>query len=127
MIRLECPSYPMSIFMSGDLKDAFNVCMEYCERVGFCVTLNGTGYIYRGKGRSAARGVHSPGFVVGLINYPRFPMEPDQLWERARELAELLREACGAESYSIQAPDRTEFTSYRPTPALPNPITHPGG
>lgn len=109
MTRLECPSYPMSIFMSGDMKDAFNVCMEYCERVGFCVTLNGTGYIYRGKGR----GIHSPGFVVGLINYPRFPMTQEQLWERASDLAELLREACEAESYTIQAPDRTEFTSYR--------------
>lgn len=114
MIRLEAPSYPMSIFMSGDMREAFDVCMEYCERVGFCVTLNGTGYIYRRQGR----GAHSPGFVVGLINYPRFPMTPKQLWERAEQLAALLCERVEAESYTIQAPDRTVFFSHRAQDAL---------
>lgn len=109
MIEKTCPSYPMSIFMAGDMKTAFDVCMEYCERVGFCVTLNGTGYVYRGRGH----GTHSPGFVVGLINYPRFPMTKEQLWGRARELAELLRDACEQESYTIQAPDDTVFVSDR--------------
>lgn len=110
MITKTAPSYPMSIFMAGDMRSAFDVCMEYCERVGFCVTLNGTGYIYRGRGH----GTHSPGFVVGLINYPRFPMSPEQLWERAMELAELMLKACGQESYTIQAPDKTVWFSHRP-------------
>lgn len=110
MIIKTCPSYPLSIFMAGDMRDAFDVCMKYCDQVGFCVTLNGTGYIYRNH----RGGQHSPGFVVGLINYPRFPMSKGQLWERATELAELLREKLGEDSYTIQAPDETRFVSRRP-------------
>lgn len=103
------PSYPVSIFMAGDMRDAFDVCMKYCDDVGYCVTLNGTGYI--SKGHRGPR--HDPGFVVGFINYPRFPAEPNTIWRHAETLAALLCAALGQQSYTIQAPDRTVWFSHR--------------
>lgn len=109
MTRIEAQSYPISIFMAGSLNTAFEVCLKYCDEAGYCVTLHGTGYIYRDR----RGGRHDQGFVVGLINYPRFPEEPEAIWARAETLAELLREACEEDSYTIQAPDKTVWFSIR--------------
>lgn len=112
MIRKECPSYPISIFMAGDCLDADILCDEFCNEVGFCVTVARTRYIYRNCPPN------EDGVVIGLINYPRFPMTPEQLWARAEDLAERLRVKLKQESYSIQAPDKTVWISHRqePTP-----------
>lgn len=110
MKRVEVLSYPVSIFMAGPMKDAFDICMKYCADVGYCVTLNGTGYISRDI-RGGAR--HDPGFVVGLINYPRFPAEPRTIWHHAETLAALLCSGLDQQSYTIQAPDKTVWFSHR--------------
>lgn len=105
MKRVEVQSYPVSIFMAGWLGDAYRVCRDYCDEVGLCVTVAATEYIYTGGSES--------GFVVGLINYPRFPADPEAIWQRAEELASILRERLGQESYTIQAPDKTVWISHR--------------
>lgn len=107
MIRLPkaAPSYPVSIFMAGDYAAAKAICRAYCNEVGFCVTVTPTSYVYRG-GEEA-------GFIVGLINYPRFPASPFEIASKAVQLADRLREALGQESYSIQYPDQTVWHSWR--------------
>lgn len=60
-----CTSYPVSIFMAGDYNAAREICRAYCDEVGYCVTVTPTSYVYTGGEES--------GFIVGLINYPRFP------------------------------------------------------
>lgn len=103
--RSECPSYPVSIFMGGDLQDAEKICRAYCDESGFCVTVTPTNYIFtRGE---------EDGFIVGLINYPRFPRAPEVIWKRALELAAMLRENLEQDSYTIQAPDRSVWISFR--------------
>lgn len=101
------PSYPVSIFMAGAFDDAERICRAYCDESGFCVTVTPTNYIYTGG--------EEDGFIVGLINYPRFPREPEQIWARAEELAAMLCLNLEQQSYTIQAPDKTVWISHRLT------------
>lgn len=105
MTRVEVASYPVSIFIAGDARDAERVCRAYCNEIGLCVTVTPTNYIYTGGSQA--------GVIVGLINYPRFPAEPDAIWEKAECLGHLLLAGLYQETFTIQAPDRTAFFSGR--------------
>lgn len=106
MKRVEVPSYPVSIFMAGDWMAADRVCDAYCAEVGLCVTITPTHYTFTGG--------YEDGFIVGLINYPRFPKTPEEIWRHAEALAEQMLEECRQQSYTIQAPDKTVWFSHRP-------------
>lgn len=105
MIPRSCSSYPVSIFIAGDVDAARLICRNYCDEVGFCVTVTPTKYIYTG-GEEA-------GVIVGLVNYPRFPSSPFEIASHAVRLADRLREQLDQESYSIQYPDMTVWYSWR--------------
>ena len=107
MITAEAPSYPISIFMAGSVWEAETICRNYCDAVGYCVTVTETNYVYRDG--------EETGVIVGLINYPRFPSEPAAMWKHATELAAKLCEGLEQESYTIQAPDKTVWFSHRDT------------
>lgn len=78
-------TYVVKIYLSGPIEVAKQVLRAECLREGLCVTIEPTTFIYTG-GEEA-------GYVVGLLNYPRFPSEPKDLWARALIVAErLLRE-----------------------------------
>lgn len=72
------------------------VCQAYCDKLGFCVTLTPTEYIYTKGGE--------PGAIVGIISYPRFPSDNGELRSRALELAELLRQKARQFKVSIVMP-----------------------
>lgn len=76
-----------------------NVCQKYCDETGFCVTFTKTEYIYT-KG-------NEPGFIVGIINYPRFPSEVSKVKERALTLSKLLLKEANQYKVSIVFPDET--------------------
>lgn len=105
MIEQECPSYPVSIFIAGSHVKAIQTCREYCDQVGFCVTVTATNYVYTDGSEY--------GVIIGLINYPRFPSNPESIKARAFDLGDLLRERMGQQSYSVQTPDRTYWRSWR--------------
>ena len=105
MITKTAPSYPVSIFMAGDIDHAMHHCRAYCDDVGFCVTVTPTDYIYRDG--------QEDGFIVGLINYPRFPATPEQIFKIANEIADKLRRHLYQDSYSIQTPTETHWFSWR--------------
>lgn len=100
------PAYPVSIFLAGDLAQAKHVCREWCFEVGGCVTVTPTTYVYTGG--------EEEGFVVGFINYPRFPTEPEVLLKRAEDLADRLMHRLFQHSYTIQTPGNTFWISRRP-------------
>lgn len=106
MKRVEAPSYPVSIFIAGNVFEAETICLAYCDEVGLCVTVTETHYCYTG-GEEA-------GVIVGLINYPRFPSTPEAIWARAEALGERLCAGLHQQSYTIQAPDKTVWFSHRP-------------
>lgn len=93
---------------------------EYVNRVGLCVTVTPTEYIYTGRKDVSAdpnycSQASEPGFVVGLINYPRFPVEPAQIREHALAIGKGLLQLFKQFKVSIVFPAETvmlESTDY---------------
>jgi len=93
------------IFIAGDLEQAKQICRQFCYNRGLCVTVEPVAYIYTGGEEAGIR--------VGLINYPRFPMEQETLQSMARDLANQLMCDLYQNSYSIVGPNETEWVSRR--------------
>jgi hypothetical protein len=55
----------------------------YCNQVGLCVTITETNFFYTNGSE--------PGYMIGLINYPRFPSSPEEITKKALELAEIAK------------------------------------
>lgn len=100
----EVNTYQVDIYIAGDYAVARQVCREFCTS-GFCVSVSPVDFIYTGGEES--------GVKIHLINYPRFPAEPEALWAKAIELADLLRARLFQHSYSVVATDRTLWASLR--------------
>lgn len=98
-------SYPVSIFIGGRASDIEDQCRTYCDEVGLCVTCTPTTFVYTYG--------ETEGYIVGLINYPRFPSNPEAIWAHAEALAARLCIEANQQSYTIQAPDKTVFYSHR--------------
>jgi hypothetical protein len=89
---------------------ARHLCRAFCM-AGLCVTVTPTEFIYTGGAES--------GVAVGLINYPRFPAEPAEIFAKAEALALHLIDGLHQHSASIVASDKTAWLSRRlddPTP-----------
>jgi hypothetical protein len=76
-----------------------DVCHEFVDEIGLCVTVTTTEFIYTGG--------EEPGAIIGFINYPRFPMEPDDLEDRIFALASRLKSCLGQLRVTIVMPDKT--------------------
>ncbi|MDR3502884.1 MAG: hypothetical protein P4L79_09900 [Legionella sp.] len=101
--RQAAPTYWVNIFMAGPIDLAKQICRKHCFDVGLCVTIDPTTYIYTGG--------EEEGFVVGLINYPRFPSTTPLMDETATKLADLLCEKLFQNSYTIMNPYNTVVIS----------------
>ena len=94
-------SYTARIWMAGDYDDARRTARQFCANEGACFAITRTDFIYTGGEES--------GVMVTLIHYPRFPSTPEALWAKANRLAVQLAAALFQKSYSVEAPDRTEW------------------
>jgi hypothetical protein len=99
------PTYTAAIYIAGDLDTARATCRHFCMS-GLCVTLESVEFIYTGGAETGVR--------VGLINYPRFPAEPADIFAKAEALADRLMNDLCQHSYSIVATDKTVWKSRRP-------------
>lgn len=99
------PTYWIRIYIAGNVADAERICRDYCARVGYCVTVTPTRYVYRFGAED--------GVVVGLINYPRFPASPVDIQGHAEALAHALMEGLHQGSYTIETPENTVWYSRR--------------
>lgn len=91
-MRIEtAPTYWVKLYLSGPIEQAKLILRRECLTEGLCVTVEPTTFIYTGGEES--------GYVVGLINYPRFPSNPASIRERAMQLASMLL----AETYQHSA------------------------
>lgn len=104
MSDIELPTYRVDLYLGGDLNDARRVCREFCC-AGLCVTIEPIEYVYN---RGSETGVR-----VGLINYPRFPGTPEEVWTKAVALARLLIERLCQWSALVESRDRTLWISTR--------------
>lgn len=99
------PTFWVRIYLSGPIEEAKKVLREECLREGLCVTIEPTLFIYTGG--------EETGFVVQLVNYPRFPVVNDDLWLRAVDLARLLRDRLFQHSVLIMSASTTQWLSVR--------------
>lgn len=100
-----CQTYWVKIYIAGPIEVAKQFIRKRAKQKGMCVTIEPTTYIYTG-GEEA-------GYVVGLINYPRFPKEITEIWNEAVLLADALRLETGQDSFTIMDPHKTEWYSDR--------------
>lgn len=99
------PSYPVSIFIAGDIDVLKQACREFCMTRGLCVTVTETDYIYTGGSEGGA--------VIGLINYGRYPAQPSDIENAATDLGLFLMDKACQNSFSIQTPVKTYYLSRR--------------
>lgn len=103
-IRKLCNSFPIQLFVTGEGIEQH--CQQYCNVVGLCVTVTETNYIYSGGSEK--------GYIIGLINYPRFPKEEFSLFRLAEDLGFFLLKNCNPSgSFTLQDPSFTYFYSNR--------------
>lgn len=93
------------IYMAGDINDAKRELAKMAASQGACWSVDSTEYIYSG-GREL-------GFVVRVINYPRFPKSVNQLEQEAVETAKKLMTELGQASCSVVGPEETVWLTRR--------------
>jgi len=98
-------TYWVRIYLSGSIAAIEQTCRQECLEDGLCVTVDPTRFIYTGGEETGA--------VVGLINYPRFPISPNKLRERSRKLALRLLDATCQHSVLVMNPEETEWITKR--------------
>lgn len=103
------PTFTARIYLSGPIEVAKQLIRAHVMAEPLCVTVEPTTFIYTG-GEEA-------GYVVGLLNYPRFPKSPDYVRQRAMLLAELLMTGTYQRSALVVTPTETHWirTSERDT------------
>lgn len=94
------PTFTVRIFMSGPIDIAKQVLREECMQ-GLCVTIDPAHFIYTGGEES--------GYVIGLLNYPRFPTTLDALMEKAVCITETLIERTFQRSGLVVGPTETTW------------------
>lgn len=80
----ECKTETATVYVAGDINQARRILSEYCWNVGLCVTVTPTAFVYTGG--------EEVGIAIGLVNYPRFPVAAGEVYERAKQLAIVLRD-----------------------------------
>jgi ferredoxin len=96
-------TYWIKLYFSGPIEVAKQIIREDCFAKGLCVTVDPTTFIYTG-GEEA-------GYVVGLINYPRFPTDIVEIFNRAESLAMKLLEGTFQKSCLMMGPNFTKWYS----------------
>lgn len=99
------PTYTIRLYLSGPIEVAKQVIREHALAHPICVTVEPTTFIYTGG--------EEQGYVVGLLNYPRFPTAPNELNVRAQQLAELLLDRTFQHSALIVTPENTTWITKR--------------
>ncbi len=99
------PTHTVRLYLSGPIEVAKQTIRQECLERGLCVTIEPTLFIYTG-GEEA-------GYMVGIVNYPRFPSSQVDLDKRALELMHKLLDATHQHSALMVTPDETTWITKR--------------
>lgn len=75
------------------------ILQQWCNDHPLCVTLKQAEYIYKDG--------NEIGFEIGLINYPRFPSTPEEITNKAIEIANIFKERFNQFRVSVVCTDKT--------------------
>jgi hypothetical protein len=87
------------------IEEAYDICREYTDKNGLCVTLTPTQFIYS-KGAGISNG-YEDGCFVELINYPRTPQSQYDIVYQAIDLAKVFLVKFNQNRISIITTDQT--------------------
>lgn len=99
------PTFAVRLYLSGPIEVAKQIVRADVLEAGLCVTIEPTLFIYTGGEES--------GYVVGLLNYPRFPTTTEALTERARSLMQKLLDGTHQHSALMVTPDGSVWITKR--------------
>lgn len=99
------PTYTIRLYLSGPIEVAKQLIREHVKVYPQCVTVEPTTFLYTGG--------EEQGYVVGLVNYPRFPSTPKALDIFARDLAWRLLAGTHQHSALIVTPAETTWITDR--------------
>ncbi len=97
---LKNKTYWTKIYMAGDFEIAKEVCRAFVES-GLCVNIHVTDYIYTFGEQS--------GFIVELIQYPKFPDTEHNILNKATGLMEILLDKCHQKSCTVMTPQESYY------------------
>ena len=112
MTTATVPTFTATIYVglkerrTGEIADkeyAIAAIQKYVDVVGLCVTVTETQFVYTSGTEQ--------GIAIGLINYPRFPSQPDLIKSHAISIAEMLLKLCKQQKVSIVMPHETVMIS----------------
>lgn len=98
-------TYWVRLWLAGPIEVAKQIIREECLREGLCVTVEASTFIYTGG--------EEQGYVVGFLNYPKFPKTPEEIEARARDLMHKLLAGTFQHSALMMTPTTTEWISNR--------------
>lgn len=101
----QAPTFWAKIYLSGPIEVAKQIVRASCLEKGLCVTVDPTNYIYTGG--------EETGYVVGLINYPRFPAQQQEIEKRATKLLHDLLAGTYQQSALLMMPQYTRWITTR--------------
>jgi hypothetical protein len=101
----------VKIYIAGPIEVAKQIIRREVMH-GLCVTIDPTCYIYTGG--------EEQGYVVGLLNYPRFPATPDDVDAKAHGLARILLDETYQKTALIVTPTETTMICTNATIYQPN-------
>ena len=103
-----CPTFRATIYVGSlnlvdrtcvDVAEIDAAIQDYVNDVKLCVTVDYTTFRYVDG--------YEGGWVVGLINYPRYPSTPEKIRELALGLARILKKVARQARLSVVFPDET--------------------
>jgi hypothetical protein len=107
----------IKVYISGPIEAAKQLLRAECLENGLCVTVEPTLFIYTGGEES--------GYVVGLLNYPRFPSDLDALVKRATQIALRLLYGTFQHSVLVVTPASTFWLTQRESDSTPQSSAEP--
>ena len=105
---LSVPTFTATVFVGfretdtgavHTLHEAETIAQIYVNRVGLCITLTPTQFIYTNGSE--------PGCMIGLINYPRFPSDQEGIEYHAQSIAAKYMHEFRQQRVSILFADKT--------------------
>lgn len=108
-----CETVQVRVYIAGPIEPAKQIIRREVMRDPICVTIEPTLYIYTGG--------EEDGYVVGFINYPRFPSSEEKLVERARDLLKKLLLETYQKGALLVAPSGTQRYTIEDDFGLENP------
>lgn len=100
-IKNTVPTFYANIHVAGDYDTARAACREITYTFGFCFQIHKVDYIYTGGEES--------GLLIRVINYPRFPRDPEEITNLVTEFGKIIATKLCQKSFTVETSTDTMY------------------